>query len=135
MSSVNTFAIEGRLTRDCEVRELENGRIISFSIATNRSRKEGDQWVDETDYFDCSHYTKGMKIQDHLTKGQQVFLAGDLRQDRWEDKETGKPHSKVKLNVSRISLGLGGKGASKGTDKTVPSPAETEDAFNDDIPF
>ena len=37
-------------------------------------------------------------------KGQEIFVEGALRQDLWEDKETGKNRSKLFLKAERWQL-------------------------------
>ena len=60
MTDVNRVNIIGRLTRDIASDErsfayLPNGTArANVSIAVNRSRKNGDQWVDEVSYFDVT---------------------------------------------------------------------------------
>jgi single stranded DNA-binding protein len=36
-----------------------------------------------------------------VRKGQEVFIEGPLRQDRWEDKQTGQNRSKLFLKAER----------------------------------
>ena len=64
MTDVNRVNIIGRLTRDIASDErsfayLPNGTArANVSIAVNRSRKNGDQWVDEVSYFDVTIWGK-----------------------------------------------------------------------------
>ena len=57
MADLNHVTLIGRLTRDAELKYTPGGLAISsFSIAVNRRRKNGDQWVDEVSYFDINLY-------------------------------------------------------------------------------
>lgn len=38
----------------------------------------------------------------HLRKGSYIQVTGQLKYDRWEDRETGKPRSNHKLNAVAI---------------------------------
>ena len=54
-SDINSVVIVGRLTRDAELRYLNSGTAVaSISIAVNRSKKDGDQWISEANFFDVS---------------------------------------------------------------------------------
>ena len=56
-SDINSVVIVGRLTRDAELRYLNSGTAVaSISIAVNRSKKDGDQWISEANFFDVSYF-------------------------------------------------------------------------------
>ena len=86
MADLNHVTLIGRLTRDAELKYTPGGLAISsFSIAVNRRRKNGDQWIDEVSYFDINLYGKAAEsLKQYLLKGKQVAVDGELRQDRWE---------------------------------------------------
>ncbi|MGP1438967.1 MAG: single-stranded DNA-binding protein, partial [Treponema sp.] len=47
MADVNHVVLVGRLTRDSELRYTQGGTpIVKFSIAVNRRKKTGEEWVD-----------------------------------------------------------------------------------------
>lgn len=112
MADVNQVIIIGRLTRDAELKYTSGGYAIgSFSVAVNRRRKNGDQWVEEASFFDVSLFGKSAEsLNQYLVKGKQVAVQGELRQDRWE--QDGQPRSKVIIVANNVQL-LGG-GASGG---------------------
>jgi single-strand DNA-binding protein len=52
MADINHVVMVGRLTRDAELRMLNNGTAVcKMSIAVNRRAKKQDQWVDEASFF------------------------------------------------------------------------------------
>ena len=62
MADLNHVTLIGRLTRDAELKYTPGGLAISsFSIAVNRRRKNGDQWVDEVSYFDINYFVAKYK--------------------------------------------------------------------------
>jgi len=149
MRDINSVVLVGRLTRDSELKYSKSGMPISrFSIAVNRSRKDGDQWVDEASFFEIDFYGKGAEaVNRYLVKGQQVGVEGELRQDRWE--QDGQPRNKVVVNASNVRL-LGNQGGKDGPGSTQPpqdvnahparqsdAVAQVSDTFDDssDIPF
>jgi len=105
---INNVTIVGRLTKDSELKYTNSGTAIAvMSIAVNRSKKDGDQWVEEANFFDISLWgRRGETLNQYLLKGQQIAVTGELRQERWE--KDGQNRSKVLINASNIQL-LGGK--------------------------
>jgi single-strand DNA-binding protein len=110
MTDINRVFLVGRLTRDAELRFTSGGMpVAKFSIAVNRSKKNGDQWEEEVSYFDIVLWGKVAEaLSKYLAKGKQVAIDGELRQNRWE--QDGQPRSKVEIHATNIQL-LGGSGA------------------------
>ena len=84
-ADINHIMIIGRLTRDADLKYTSGGFAISnFSIAVNRRRKNGDQWIEEANFFEINLYGKSAEsLKPYLIKGKQVAVDGELRQDRW----------------------------------------------------
>ncbi len=114
-SDINSVILVGRLTRDAELSYLPSGTAaLAFSIAVNRSKKEGEQWIEEANFFDISYISKSAEnFKQYLVKGKQVAIQGSLKQDRWQDKESGQNRSKIKIMASSVQL-LGGRSDSNG---------------------
>lgn len=118
MTDINRVVLVGRLTRDLGTDQREfaytpNGQArANISIAVNRSRKQGEQWVDEVNYFDVTIWGKTAEnLKPYLTKGKQIAVEGYLKQDRWE--KDGQKFSKVGVVADSIML-LGGKSDNNG---------------------
>jgi single-strand DNA-binding protein len=103
--------IIGRLTRDAEFKYITNGQALcKFSVAVNRRKKQGDQWVDEANFFDVTLWGRQAEtLNQYLQKGKQIAVEGELRQDRWE--QDGQNRSKVEIVANNIQL-LGGNSGS-----------------------
>ena len=110
MTDINTVAVVGRLTRDMELKYTTSGMAVAnFSIAVNRSRKQGDQWVDEASFFECSLFGKQAEaLKPYLKRGQQVAITGFLKQERWQGQD-GNNHSVVRIGCELVQL-CGNKG-------------------------
>jgi len=140
-NDINHVTIVGKLTRDAEISYLPSGAAVAkISIAVNRSRKNGDQWVEEVSYFDSAIFGKTAEnLKPYLSKGKQIGLEGHLKQDRWE--KDGQKFSKVSIIADNVQL-LGGKSDS-GQSSGAPAfkPAENncyggkEGDFPEDILF
>jgi len=146
MVDVNHVVLIGRLTRDAELKYTASGQAVcKFSIAVNRRRKTGDQWVDEPNFFDIVLWGKqGETLNQYLVKGKQVGVDGELRQDRWE--QDGQNRSKVEIVANNLQL-LGGGNSGNGSFNSgsfnkqetaygsAPAGGSSGDGFTDDIPF
>ena len=144
MADINHVVLIGRLTRDAELKYTAAGQAVcKFSIAVNRRRKTGDQWVDEPNFFDIVLWGRqGETLNQYLVKGKQVGVDGELRQDRWE--QDGQNRSRVEIVANNLQLlgsgagnsGNGGGGSSFGSRQENAPPADnSSDGFTDDIPF
>lgn len=153
MRDINVVVVVGRLTRDSELKYTKSGMpIVRFSVAVNRSRKQDDQWVDETSFFEIDYWGKAAEaVNKYLTKGQQVAIEGELRQDRWE--QDGQARSKVVINATNVRLlgsaagGQGGGGYQRSSQSSYEGASEQKPGaengnttppaatFDDDIPF
>lgn len=104
-TDINKVVLVGRLTRDAEQSYTQSGfALLKFSIAVNRSRKQGDQWVEEANFFDVTVFGRqGEAIASYMTKGKQVGVEGQLRQDRWEAQD-GTKRSKVTIDANNVQL-------------------------------
>jgi single-strand DNA-binding protein len=135
-NDINHVTIVGRLTRDAEISYLPSGTAVAkISIAVNRSRKNGDQWVEEVSYFDSAIFGKTAEnLKPYLSKGKQIGLEGHLKQDRWE--KDGQKFSKVSIIADNVQL-LGGKsdgGQSSGAPTFKPAENNSYSGEEGDFP-
>lgn len=109
MADINTATLIGRLTRDEELKYTPSGAAVgNISIAINRKVKKGQEWVDESNFFDVVFFGKQAEnLKQYLTKGKQIGVTGFLKQERWTD-QNGQNRSAVKIYANDIQL-LGGK--------------------------
>jgi single-strand DNA-binding protein len=152
MTDLNHVVLIGRLTRDLGDDERSFGYVgngqarANVSIAVNRSKKSGDEWIDETSYFDITIWGKTAEnLKPYLNKGKQICVEGHLKQDRWE--KDGQKMSRVTIIADNVQL-LGGKSENAGNtgngaprfipaDNTASAtPVENNSGdFPEDIPF
>lgn len=105
MSNVNSVVVAGNLTRDIELRKAGNDFTIgSASIAVERRRKQGDEFVTETSFFDVTIFGGSAEFAARkLRKGDLVTIQGRLEQQTWEDKNGGGKRSKVVIIASQLN--------------------------------
>ncbi len=146
-NDINTVVQVGRLTKDGELKQVGGSSVLKFSIASNWSKKVGDNWEDQVNYFDVQIWgRRAESLEQYLKRGTQVSVSGVLRQDRWE--QDGQTRSRVFINADNIQL-LGSRDNSNGGNNQQsnnssngnqgfykPSkPAQSSQNFEDDIPF
>ena len=114
MTDLNHVVLIGRLTQDLGSDERSFGYVgngqarANVSIAVNRSKKNGDQWVEEVNYFNITIWGKSAEnLKPYLTKGKQICVEGHHKQDRWE--KDGQKQSRVTIVADQVQL-LGGRG-------------------------
>ncbi len=135
----------GRLTRDPEVRYTNSGMAVSeMSLAVNRYRRnqEGQQ-QEEVSFIEVTAFGKQAETMgQYLKKGKPIFVEGHLKQDSWEDKETGKKRSKLGVILDRFEFidSAGGVNSGAGAAPAVEgerASASDKGGFteDDDVPF
>ena len=107
MAEPTTVTIVGTLTRDPEMRYTPSGvAVVELGVAVNErtKNKQTNQWEDgDASFFDCTVFNQQAEnVAESLQKGSRVILRGRLKMDSWEDKETGKPRTKIKVIVDDI---------------------------------
>lgn len=107
--SINQVILLGRLTRDPEARTTPSGKtVVSFGLAVDRAGQD-----DQADFFDITAWEKlGDLVMQYLSKGRRVLVQGRLRQDSWDDKETGKKRSRVEVTATDVTFLDGPAGSS-----------------------
>lgn len=128
--SINQVILMGRLTRDPEQRTTTTGKTIaSFSIAVDRGGQE-----DAADFFDVTAWEKlGDLVMQYLAKGRRVLVQGRLRQDSWDDKETGKRRTRIEVTATDVTFldGPNGEGGSTGASQGASRPASKDVVIED----
>lgn len=130
--SINQVILLGRLTRDPEQRTTASGKnVVSFSIAVDRPAQD-----DQADFFNITAWEKlGDLVMQYLSKGRRVLVQGRLRQDSWEDKETGKRQSRIEVTASDVTFLDGPSGDNSGS--AAPKTTKKEEVVTeiDDKPI
>lgn len=151
MADVNHVILIGHMTRDAELKYTSGGMAVcKFAIAVNKRRKQGEQWIEEANFFDIVLWGKsGESLNQYLVKGKQIAVEGELRQNRWE--QDGQARSKIEINASNVQLlgGVPGQQSQQPSQQQRPEQHSRRDErhqtdeldrdvppdFPDDIPF
>lgn len=90
MSSINKFCVMGRLVRDPEIKETENGnKVANITLAVGREYKD-KEGKKITDFLNYSLWNKDAEnIKNYSKKGSHVVLEGTFN-DKVIELEDGK---------------------------------------------
>ncbi len=163
-NSLNKVMLMGNITRDIEVRHTtSNQAVATIGLAMNRKWKtpEGEA-REEVIFVDCDAWGRTAEIiAQYFSKGKPIMIEGRLKLDQWDDKQTGKKQSRLKVVIENFffvggNKSDGGDGASgnasggnwaprqaaaprQGSTATAPRSASSapapEPMGEDDIPF
>jgi len=136
MASFNKTIVMGNLTRDPELRYTPSGAAVcDIGIAVNEKYTDkGGQKVENVHFFDITAWSRTAElVAQFCKKGSLILVEGKLTQDRWDDKQTGKKMSKVKIVAERVQfLNTRGGGGSQDGNQSQ-EPLVTPDT--EDVPF
>ena len=125
---MNKIVIQGRLTRDPEVKTVGSDlRVWRISVAVDR--RKGKDGTKKTDFFSCDAWGKtGDTISQYFHKGDGIILIGRMESSRSDS--DGKAVTYWSLNVEEFDFPMARK-----TD-AAPAPAEPVPVETpDDLPF
>jgi single-strand DNA-binding protein len=125
MSGYNQVVLLGNLTADPELRYTPNGTAVTdLRLAVNETRR-GEE---VTLFIDVTAWDKTAEAcGQYISKGSQILVAGRLRQETWEDRDTGKKRSKISVTANTVQFLRSGD-AQRGTrpQNTRPSAGESD---------
>jgi single-strand DNA-binding protein len=108
--SDGSVQIVGSLGRDPELRFTATGRAVcSFTVAVSHRYKGANatEWTEETTWMDVTAWgTLGENVAASLSKGNRVICIGRLKQDEWDDKESGAKRTKITCVADSIGPDL-----------------------------
>lgn len=128
---MNIAIIRGNLTRDPELRYTPKGTAVcGGAVAVNEKWKnEAGEVQEKVYFFDFEAWGRtGETIAQYFVKGKPILIQGKLKQDTWQDKETGQNRSKIKITVERFEFCGDSKGASEGGERRAPAPRRGQKA-------
>jgi len=103
---LNKLMIIGHLGRDPEMRYTPSGKpVTTFSVATSRTWHSADgERHEETEWFNVVAWGSLAEVcNQHLKKGQQVYVEGRLQTRRWEDGD-GNKHFTTEVVAQEMTM-------------------------------
>lgn len=115
MPSLNKVMLMGNITRDPELRYTPKGMAVTdIGLAVNRKYKVENEMREEVTFVDITFWGKQAEvICQWMKKGKPLYVEGRLQLDSWDDKQTGKKMSRIKV-VGEDFQFIGGKDAGGG---------------------
>lgn len=101
----NKVNIAGNLTRDVEVKYLQNGMAVAeIGVAVNRRWKDNNgESREEVDFIDVTIFGRSAEVcGEYCSKGSNVFIEGRLKLDQWE--KDGQKRSKLKVICENFKM-------------------------------
>ena len=147
MASFNKVVLVGNLCKDVEVRTVGATSVAQIRLAINEifMSKSGEK-VEKTVFIDIEAWDKlADNCAKMIGKGASVLVEGRLQMDEWNDRDTGKKRSKIKVRADRVVFltfkdGVKSEGDGertyKGDAPEIRPPAMVRDTpFDEDPPF
>ena len=99
--SAASCQILGNLTKEPDFRRTAAGSpVCELVVAVNHRGSNGQ---DEASFIEVVVWGKTAEnCRQYLSKGSSVFIEGYLRQERWQDRNTGANRSKLRVAAERV---------------------------------
>jgi single-strand DNA-binding protein len=125
----NSINFLGNIVRDPELKQVGENSVLEFNCANNVGF--GDRQV--TNWFRCTMWGKrAQSLSDHLKKGQQIFVIGQLSLKKFTNKD-GVEQISPDVRVSEIEFVRGGN--SEAAPETSQRATPTDNDDQDSMPF
>jgi len=98
---INNITIEGRLTKDIELKEFGNTKVINNTIAVYGGKDSNENEL--TFFFDFKAFNfVAEQLSKNARKGARIVLNGVLKQDKWQQDD--KTMSKVIIYADSVVI-------------------------------
>lgn len=127
----NLTILTGRITKDLELKQAGQIQVTNFSMAVDNPYKR-----DDTSFFDIVAFGKTAELlNNYCGKGSKILIEGNLKQDRFQDKE-GNNRSVVRVIANRIEF-LDSKGSKQQNNQPQQQQGQAQGNTNvaNDNPF
>ena len=130
----NVTILTGRITKDLELKQAGQTTVTNFSLAVDNPFKK-----DDVSFFDVVAFGKTAELlNNYCNKGSKILIEGNLKQDRFTDKE-GNNRSVVRVVANRVEF-LDSKGSNQGQaapkqQSNSPFSNSAPEVDNSDLPF
>ena len=99
----NTFAVTGFVGKDAEIRQFTNASVARFSLAINRTEKNGEENNRTSAFMNIEAWRKNENTSsfDRLTKAAMITVEGYFKPEEWTS-EDGVKHNRVVLVANKF---------------------------------
>lgn len=146
--SINQVYLVGNVASEVELKYTPNGTaVLNFSLATNRSVKQGDNWQDVPTFHRIVVWSKLAEyLAQNISKGNKIVVTGRIENSTYE--KDGQKFYKSEIVAQDVIPMVAKGGAQKPAKKENPdddfsdipedlgeSENKKEDGSAEDIPF
>ena len=120
---INRTILQGRLTRDPELRETNSGiSVCSFTVAWSEKFKEQETKL----FLPCTAWRGTAEmVSRNFSKGREIAVEGRLSTKEWDDKN-GNHRTSIEMAVDRVHF-CGPKAGEQPSIPAAPSAPEPAD--------
>jgi len=123
---INKTILQGRLTKDIELKDLGGFNMTEFTVAWSEKYKETEKKC----FLRCKAWRSTAEfLQKFFTKGQELIIEGQMITEEWE--KDGEKQSRTVCNVEKVSF-CGPKANNATTDNSF---MDVPDSPSEEIPF
>jgi len=130
---VNKTILVGNLGKTPEETVTPGGmQIVSFSVATSKNIKRGDNWESKTTWHNIKAFNNQAEYCKKLVKGNRVYLEGEIDYQTWE--KDGVKHNKTEIILNTIR-NLSPKNEDGQGSQPQQNKPQNNDADSSELPF
>ncbi len=146
---INKVILLGRVGKDPEIKQFDNGSIANFTIATDDSYKDkSGQKVERTDWHNISIGSSGLVdvVSRFVKKGDLIYVEGKIKTREYE--KEGQKRYITEIRVDTLKMMPKGANTGGGESNSVASNSQSSNTTNtnenfisevssvdDDLPF
>ena len=138
-NDLNKHICIGRLGKDPELKYLPSGQAVAnFSVACGKSWKNNaGEKQEQTTWISYVAFGKLAEIiGEYCKKGSRVYLEGELRVRKWQDKTSGQDRYATEIVASEMQLLDSKSNSERGADlPTAPQPSAQGFEEDQEVPF
>tara|TARA_B100000927_G_scaffold287544_1_gene280620 strand:- start:64 stop:492 length:429 start_codon:yes stop_codon:yes gene_type:complete len=139
VASLNKIMLIGNVGQDPELRYTPDGNpVANFSIAVNRRRRVGEDYKDETEWFNIVCFSRTAEnVNQYLTKGQKVYVEGRFQSSEYvgQDGNQRKSYEVIANEVTFLSTRSEAESANQNNtqnqEKPESKPVDSDDEDKD----
>lgn len=142
MLNYNHITLVGTIGKDAETKSFEDKTLIKFTMCVSRSFKKGDEWTNESQWFNVQMWAKNTTQARALTKGQTVLVDGQMLSSVYDNKDGVKSvYWYVQASTVQVQLQKKNSESESGVSESRAQKEGTEPASGkrkstkDEIPF
>lgn len=97
---MNEFSFIGRAGRDPELRFTDDGKAVAnISMAVSKGKNIPPIWYEMTAWDKTAEI-----LHSYVHKGNQFGVVGRIKQNEWQDRETGEKRSGMTIQIEKLDL-------------------------------